>query len=117
MHCVFIDFAKAFDSVAHERLLIKLKYFGVNGALLTWFRSFLTTCRQRVVINGKFSDWQYVLSGVPQCSIISWAPSYLSHTLMIFPVLLIQMQKFLLMVLLCILPCRLFRIDKFYKLT
>ena len=33
VHCVFLDFAKAFDSVAHEHL-IKLQGIGINGELL-----------------------------------------------------------------------------------
>ena len=32
-----IDFAKAFDSVTHERLLLKLEAIGITGALLQWF--------------------------------------------------------------------------------
>ena len=40
MHCLFLDFAKAFDSVPHERLLLKLNALGVNGNLLNWIRSF-----------------------------------------------------------------------------
>ena len=36
-HCVFIDFAKAFDSVPRERLLLKLQAYGVGGSLLQWF--------------------------------------------------------------------------------
>ena len=55
-HCVFIDCTKAFDSVPHERLLLKLEAYGVHGPLLQWFHSFLTTRRQRVVINGNYSD-------------------------------------------------------------
>ena len=51
-HCVLIDFAKAFDSVPHGRLLLKLQALGVHGSLLQWFRFFLTTLRQRVVVNG-----------------------------------------------------------------
>ena len=39
---IFLDFSKAFDSVFHERLLLKLKCHGINGSLLHWFRSFLT---------------------------------------------------------------------------
>ena len=45
IHCVFLDFAKAFDSVPHQRLLLKLKAYGINGSMLKWFSSFLTTRR------------------------------------------------------------------------
>ena len=55
-HCVFLNFAKAFDSVPHQRLLLKLKAFGVHGTMLQWFSSFLTTRQQRVVINGCYSE-------------------------------------------------------------
>ena len=36
---VFLDLAKAFDSVPHERLLLKLKKDGINGCLLNWLLS------------------------------------------------------------------------------
>ena len=68
-HCLFIDqFAKAFDSVPH---LLKLEAIGITGALLQWFRAFLTTRHQRVMINGQFSNWCRVSSGVPQGSILA----------------------------------------------
>ena len=38
---VHLDFAKAFDSVPHQRLLIKLEGYGITGALLHWIRQFL----------------------------------------------------------------------------
>ena len=65
-HCVFLDFAKALDSVPHQHLLWKSKAYGINGSMLKWFSSFLTTRRQRVVINSCASDWYPVSSGVPQ---------------------------------------------------
>ena len=39
VHCIFLDFAKAFDSVAHKHLL-KLQCLGIDGRLLQWIRSF-----------------------------------------------------------------------------
>ena len=67
---VYIDFAKAFDSVPHGRLLHKLQSFGISGALLRWIESFVTNRRQRVVIRGEMSTWNTVLSGVPQGSVL-----------------------------------------------
>ena len=38
---VYLDLAKAFDSVSHQRLLLKLSHCGVSGKLLLWFKSYL----------------------------------------------------------------------------
>jgi hypothetical protein len=67
---IFLDFAKAFDKVPAERLLRKVKAHGVKGKLLLWIRNWLTGRRQRVVLDGQFSDWIAVLSGVPQGSVL-----------------------------------------------
>jgi hypothetical protein len=34
MHCLLLDFAKAFDSVPHEHLLLKLSSLGIHGNML-----------------------------------------------------------------------------------
>ena len=39
---IYTDFSKSFDSVAHERLLVKLQNNGIKGDLLQWIRSFLS---------------------------------------------------------------------------
>lgn len=39
---IYLNMAKAFDKVPHERLLYELEMVGVRGQLLAWFRSYLT---------------------------------------------------------------------------
>ncbi len=68
--CIYLDFAKAFDKVPHERLLQKLSSYGINGNMHSWVRSFLTGRKQRVTCNGAYSKWQEVLSGISQGSVL-----------------------------------------------
>ena len=67
---IYLDFAKAFDTVPHARLLTKLKAYGIDGKFLSWIRNFLSHRRQCVCINGETSDWCAVDSGVPQGSVL-----------------------------------------------
>ena len=67
---VFLDFAKAFDRVLHELLLIKLEGYGFTGKLLEWCRSFLVGRKQRVVMGNNTAEWVDVISGVPQGSVL-----------------------------------------------
>ncbi len=67
---IYLDMAKAFDRVPHQKLLYKLEYIGIRDPLLHWFKDYVTDRRHRVVIDGAYSDWKYVHSGVPQGSII-----------------------------------------------
>ena len=52
---IYTDFSKAFDNVAHERLLRKLENVGLNGHLLHWIRAFLTWRVQCVTVEGASS--------------------------------------------------------------
>ncbi len=67
---VYLDFSKAFDSVPHQRLCKKLESYGISGNTLNWIKDFLNDRRQKVIVNGEESQWQGVLSGVPQGSVI-----------------------------------------------
>ena len=65
-YVIYTDIAKAFDSVAHERLLKKLEAIGIGRDLLNWIRSFLTGRTQCARVEGETSGRRKVLSGIPQ---------------------------------------------------
>lgn len=67
---IYLDFSKAFDKVPHKRLISKLTAHGVEGVVGKWVENWLAGRRQRVVINGEYSKWCEVKSGVPQGSIL-----------------------------------------------
>ena len=67
---ILLDFAKAFDTVPHRRLLAKLRAYGFDGLTLKWIEAFLKERRQRVVQGEIVSDWAEIFSGVPQGSVI-----------------------------------------------
>ena len=62
---VFCDISKAFDRVWREGLLLKLEAAGITGSLLTWFRSYLTNRKRRIVLPGVQTNWNYIRAGVP----------------------------------------------------
>jgi len=67
---IYIDFSRAFDSVVHSKLLVKLETFGICGKLLSWINAFLSDRTQCVVIENNYSSWVSVRSGVPQGSVL-----------------------------------------------
>ena len=61
----YIDFSRAFDSVVHNKLLVKLASYGIANDLLASIKDLLTDRTQHVVVDGKISSISKVLSGVP----------------------------------------------------
>ena len=53
-NALLLNFSKAFDSVPHQRLLIKLNYCGVGGGILMWISAFFSNRSQVVSIYSYF---------------------------------------------------------------
>ncbi len=67
---IFLDLKKAFDVVSHEILLKKLKFLGVGGTALQWFKSYLSNRKQIVDLNGTHSEIMDLDISVLQGSIL-----------------------------------------------
>lgn len=67
---IFMDFAKAFDKVSHNKLVYNLEKILGNGQLIKWISAYLKNREQFVVFNNHSSHRVSVDSGVPQGSVL-----------------------------------------------
>jgi retron-type reverse transcriptase len=67
---IFLDIAKAFNSIEHNLLLKKLKTVLGNSTLWLWFKSYLSNRSQTTRINGETSDPCKVIYGIPQGTVL-----------------------------------------------
>ena len=67
---IFLDLAKAFDSVSHDILLRKLQKYGIRGSAHHLLKSYLNKRSQFVSVNNVFSSLEIIDFGVPQGSIL-----------------------------------------------
>ena len=67
---VMLDLLKAFDTVSHKRLLLKLEHYGIRGTALALLKSYLTNRMQFVNIDGFSSSLKEISIGVPLGSIL-----------------------------------------------
>ena len=65
-----MDLAKAFDTVCHKNLLIKLQKVGIRASLLEWFASYLKGRKHKVRIGNTCSSELVAGHGVPQGSVL-----------------------------------------------
>ena len=62
---VLIDLSKAFDSIDHSILLVKLQTIGVSKPVLAWFKSYLSGRSQIVRIGSTLSETCIITRGIP----------------------------------------------------
>ncbi len=67
---VLIDVSAAFDTIDHNILFNRLETkFGITGRALEWHRSYLSTRKQCVFLNGSVRSEECILKyGIPQGS-------------------------------------------------
>ena len=67
---ILLDLSAAFDLVSSEKLLEKLKIYGLEADFLEWIKSYMEDRKQAVWIDHVLSSWLDVTVGVPQGSIL-----------------------------------------------
>ena len=67
---ILCDLSRAFDTLDHEILLLKLNHYGIRGPILAWISSYLSGRKQYVDLNSTESSCLDITVGVPQGSIL-----------------------------------------------
>ena len=66
-----LDLSAAFETIDNDRSLSRLtEWFGIDGVVLQWVRTYLTGRSQFVKVNGVLSTPQLLLCGVSQGSVL-----------------------------------------------
>jgi hypothetical protein len=67
---IFIDLSKAFDTISHDKLLVKLNNYGVRGRVHDLLHSYLSSRKQYTTFHNEKSEYGFVKYGVPQGSVL-----------------------------------------------
>ena len=67
---ILLNFSRAFDKVAHEKLLQNLHLYGIRGDTLLWIKNFLDNRKRSAVTKGTHSNINPVSFGVHQGSVL-----------------------------------------------
>ena len=59
-----VDLSKAFDSLNHELLSAKLRWYGLDQNAVEFFKSYLSNCYQCCKINNTLGDYRNIIAGV-----------------------------------------------------
>ena len=65
-----MNLSKAFDCLPHNLLMLKLDAYGLSENSLKLLKSYLENRRQRTKIGNNYSEWDTLIKGVPQLSIL-----------------------------------------------
>ena len=61
--------SKAFDCIPHDLLIAKLAVYGLSEEALMYILSYLSNRKQCVRINDTYSEFENIITGVPQGSV------------------------------------------------
>ena len=67
---IFLDLSKAFDTISHEKLLVKLSSYGIRGKCYNLLKSYLGFRKQCTKFIDTKSDFDDIEYGVPQGSVL-----------------------------------------------
>ena len=67
---ILMDLSKAFDCLPHRLLLAKLEGYGLSGGAVELLGSYLGDRQQRIKLGPHTSNWEDLMKGVPQGSIL-----------------------------------------------
>ena len=88
------DLFKAFDCIPHDLLIAKLAAYDLSEEALMYILSYLSNSKQCVRINDTYSEFENIITGVPQGSILGPLSFNLSINDLFFFILIASVHNF-----------------------